>query len=402
MTALRKFLKDNLVFGIASLLSGLFNYLYHVVLAHVLGPARYGDLTTFLNVTALMVIPASVVTLVYTRLGKRPQPQQARRESLYLWGAAAALWGLVWAFNGPWGRILHVSGQLLVIYTAEVLPSLALAANVGILQRARWYIFVGLLGVVNTGFRVVAAAGAAWSGYRLTAVGILEGVAAWVTWGGSRYLASRVHETGETTDAKVVSGTALVGIIDVLLGLADGLLAKHALAARAAGRYSGLSTIGHSLQFMSQSLGTVMLTAIISDLSHRRRYLWITMAVYGTLAGIGEGLFVTRGTWLVTAILGRSFLPIVRFLPYYGWGMVALGLNNIVMLYSVALKRWEVLAASGLGLVYWIWRMTGLHQFRGFVRVTAQTQVAITLLAVAVIGIGALVRSQHIKRSGPL
>lgn len=394
MAALRRFFKDNVVFGGASVVAGFFNYLYHVVLAHVLGPAPYGDLTTFLNVTALMVIPASVVTLVYTRLGKRPQGPESRRESVYLWGVAAVLWGLVWAFNRPLSRILHVSGPLLVIYTAEVLPSLALAANLGILQRARWYVYVGLLGVVNTGFRVVAAAGAAWSGYRLAAVGILEGVAAWVTWGGSRYVASRVRETGEATNATVISGTALVGVTNVLLGLSDGLLAKHALTAAAAGRYNGLATIGHSLQFMSQSIGTVMLTAIISDFSHRRRYLWITVAVYATLVGVGEGFFTVRGSWLVIAILGQRFLPIVRFLPYYGWGMASLGLNNIVMLYSVALKRWEVVAASDLGLLYWIWQMARLHHFSSFVYVTAQTQMALAVLVVGVIVVGAVARNR--------
>ncbi len=392
MLALRGFLKDNMIFGVATLLGGFFNYLYHVVLAHVLGPAHYGDLTTFLNVTALMVIPASVVTLVYTRVGKRPKPRQARRESIYLWATATLLWGLVWIFNGFLGRLLHVSGLLLVIFTAEVVPSLALAANVGILQRARWYMYVGLLGVITTGFRVMAAAGAAWSGYRLAAVGVLEGLAAWVTWGGSRYVAARVHEAGEAIDAKVVMGTAVVGVLNVLLGLADGLLAKHALTAVSAGRYGGLATIGHSLQYISQSLGTVMLTAIISDCSRRRRYLWMTILAYSTLAGVGEGIFVARGVWLVTIILGRNFLPIASALPYYGWGMMALGLNNIVMLYSVALKRWEVIAASGAGLSYWVWRLTGLHRFSGFVFVTARTQVAVTMLAVAVTVLGALVR----------
>lgn len=394
MVVLRKFFKDNLIFGLASVMAGFFNYLYHVVLAHVLGPTPYGDLTTFLNVTAFLVIPASVVTLVYTRLGKRPQGPQAQRESIYLWGSAALLWGLVWAFNRPLSQILHVSGPLLVIYTAEVLPSLALAANLGILQRARWYVYAGLLGVVNTGFRVVAAAGAAWSGYRLEAVGILEGVAAWVTWGGSRYLASRVQETGESTNAKVISGTALVGVINVLLGLSDGLLAKHALTGAVAGRYNGLATIGHSLQFMSQSIGTVMLTAIISDFAHRRRYLWITVVVYATLVGVGEGFFMARGNWIVITILGHRFLPIVTFLPYYGWGMASLGLNNIVMLYSVALKRWEVVVGSGIGLLYWIWQMTQLHHFSSFVYVTAQTQMVLAVLAVFVTLVGAVVRNR--------
>jgi hypothetical protein len=73
------------VFGGATLASGFFNYLYHVVLAHVLGPKNYGNLATFLNVTSFMLIPASVVMLLYTRIGRRA-PIQGRRES---WGYGA-------------------------------------------------------------------------------------------------------------------------------------------------------------------------------------------------------------------------------------------------------------------------------------------------------------------------
>lgn len=378
----REFWKDNIIFGAASLIAGLFNYLYHVVLAHVLGPGHYGDLTTFLNITAFLVLPGPVITLLYTRIGRR-RGAKGRRESLWLWGGAVGLWAASIAFSRPLGRALHVSPLLMVVFTLEVVPSLALAANLGILQRGRWYLWVGILTVVITAFRVIAAGTAAllhW--HPLFVVGLLEGIAAFVTFYLSRRLAQKTPVVGEPSGADVISGTAVFGVIDVFLAISDGLLAKHSLGAVSAGRFNGLATIGHTVQFISGSFGTVMLTAIIAEPDARLKLLATTAAVYGGIAFAAQLLFVSAGRWVVMTVLGRHFLPVVPWLPYYGWGMIALGFINIAMLYSVALKRWEAVVTSGLGLLYWIWRLLHSHSVDHFVQATTNTMVVVLLATV--------------------
>lgn len=394
----RDFWKDNVVFGAASLIAGLFNYLYHVVLAHVLGPGDYGDLATFLNVTAFLVLPASVVTLLYTRLGRRTG-HQGRRESWMLWGGGLGIWLLLVVFSRPLGTMLRVSPVLLVIYTIEVVPTLALAANLGILQRVRWYFWVGFLTVLVTAFRVLAAAGAAWLHFfPLFTVGALEGPAVFVALFFSRHLARRSPLVGEPSRADVIGGTAVVGIINVFLAISDGLLAKHSLGPVVAGQFNGLGTIGHTVQFVSGSFGTVMLTSVIADPDVRRRFLATTIMIYALIAGAAEFVFIVRGRWVVMTILGRHFLPVVPWLAYYGWGMIALGFINIAMLYSVALKRWEAIIATGVGLLFWIWLLLQSHSIGGFVRYTTNTMVVV-LIATAVT---MLVVEMRVAPSGPL
>ncbi len=378
----REFWKDNVIFGAASLIAGVFNYLYHVVLAHVLGPGQYGDLTTFLNVTSFLVLPGPVITLLYTRLGRRTGGA-GRRESLWLWGGGVGIWLALMLFSRPLGRALHVSPILMVVFTLEVVPSLALAANFGILQRVRWYLWVGLLTVLITGFRVIAAAIAAFLHFfPLFSVGLLESVAAFVAFMASRGLAARAPLVGEPSKADVISGTAVVGVINVFLAISDGLMAKHSLGPIAAGRFNGLATIGHTVQFISGSFGTVMLTSAIADPEKRLRFLGTTTAVYGGIALAAQAVFITRGRWVVLTVLGLHFIPVVAWLPYYGWGMIALGLINIAMLYSVALKRWEAIVTTGIGLVYWIWRLARSHSVGGFVRATTNTMMAVLLATV--------------------
>ncbi len=373
----REFWTDNAIFGIASLIAGLFNYLYHVVLAHVLGPGDYGDLTTFLNVTAFLVLPGPVITLLYTRLGRRPGPA-GTRETWGLWLGGFAIWLLLIAAAWPLARVFDVSAWLLIVFTMEVVPSLALAANMGILQRVRWYFWVGFLTVLITAFRVLAAAIAAFFPvYRLFTVGVLEGLAAFVAFFVSRRFAARAPWVGEPSHVDVITGTAIVGVINVLLAISDGLLAKHFLTPLAAGQFNGLATIGHTVQFISGSFGTVMLTSIIADPARRHRFLATTSATYMAIAGSAELIFTLWGREVVMTVLGRHFLSVVAWLPYYGWGMIALGLINIAMLYSVALKRWAAIAATGAGWAIWVWRLTKSHSIAGFVMATTVTMTLV-------------------------
>ncbi len=365
-------------------MAGFFNYLYHVVLAHVLGPGDYGDLATFLNVTTFLVLPGPVITLLYTRIGRR-EKGRGKRESWLLWGGGLGLWVLLAFFSPVLGQMLHISSLLLLVFSLEVVPTFALAANLGILQRVRWYLWVGVLTVLMSAFRVLAAAIAAFLRmYPLLVVGLLEGLAVFVTFAVSRRWAARAPWAGEAFKADVISGTAVVGVINVLLAISDGLLAKHSLSPLSAGRFTGMATIGHTIQFLSGSFGTVMLTSIMADPEHRLRFVGMTLLVYASLGGIGQFLFLTRARWVVMTILGRHFAPIVPWISYYGWGMISLGFINIAMLYSVALKRWEVIATTGLGLTAWIWRLLRAHSVGSFVRDTTSTMVIILLATVII------------------
>lgn len=345
----------------------MFNYLYHVVLARVLGPAQYGDLAALLNVTWLWLLPGPVVTLVYTRIGRR-QGRAGRVETGVLWGSGVVLWGLVWAVAEPLVRLLHVSALLFVLFTLEVVPSLALAANQGALQRARRFEWVGAVMLLNNGFRVVAAAGAAWAGLRLAALGVLEGVAAWCAWGLSAWAVARLGPHQGESGPATVAGTAVVGTLTALWALLDGLLAKHALGAHAAGLYNGLATIGHSVQYVSGSLGVVMMTNILARPSQRVRFFTASLGVYAAVAACFFALVAGWAPTVVRLILSPHFLPVASFLVYYGWGMIALGFLNLILLYAVAVDQWSVLLPAAGGMAIWVavlWRTDTLSAFVG-------------------------------------
>ncbi len=351
----RDFWKDNVILGGAAVIAGLINYCYHVVLAHLLGPTEYGSLATLLNVTQVMVLPASVATLVYTRFGTRPA--RKRVESVALWTIGVMLWGSMLVFRRPLGHMLRIDAGLLILFTLELIPSLAIGANTGILQHIRRYWAVSLIVVLSNGFRVFAAVATLLSHYRLVALGAFEALAAGMTWVVSRWLTTQVVATGDESSSGWMVGTALVGAANVVMGVADGMISKHNLSPFWAGEFNGLATIGHTVQYLSGSLGTVMLTSILANPKSQRKFALITLCIYLGLSGTAEGLFIQFGGGVIAVILGKHFLPMLPYLGQYGWSMMTLGLVNITLMHAVATKRWLPMAMAGLGIVVWIWAL---------------------------------------------
>lgn len=382
---IREFWKDNGILGGAAVAAGLINYGYHVVLAHLLGPSRYGELATLLNLTELMALPASVVTLIYTRVGKRPQ--RALLESSALWAFGFGTWAAAAYWRGPLARFARVDSFLLLLFTLETVPSLATGSNTGILQRIRRYFAVALITVLANGFRVFAAALAGLSHHRLVALGALEAAAAGLTWGVSRMLTAGDIPSGEIGSWSLIAATALAGFIGVVAAVADGIMGKHNLPPVPAGQLNGLATVGHTVPYIAASLGTVMLTSILADPGMRHRFLGITLLVYLALAGLAECCFAGFPHAVIGFILGAHYRPMARYLPLYGWGMMALGLMNIGLYYAVAAKDWPPIAAAGLGIGYWIARMASAHAISEIIRLTAQV-AAETAVAVGVLSFG--------------
>lgn len=380
---IREFWRDNGILGGAAVAAGLINYGYHVVLAHLLGPSDYGELATLLNLTELMGLPASVVTLIYTRVGKRAQ--SAALESAGLWAFGIAIWAAVAYWSRPLARLARVDPCLLLLFTLEIIPSLAAGANTGILQRIRRYLAVAVLTVLANGFRVFAAGLAGLAGHRLITLGALEAVAAGVTWAVSRFLTLGDIPGGDAGSWPLIGATALAGLIGVVGAVADGIVGKHNLGSVPAGQFNGLATIGHAVPYIAASLGTVMLTSILADPHMRHRFLGITLLVYLGVAAVAAIFFAGFPGSVVRLILGSHYGPMAQYLPRYGWGMMALGLVNIGLYYAVAAKDWPPIAAAGLGIGYWVVRMASVHQVSDLVRLTAvatsETAAAVGLLS---------------------
>lgn len=364
-----KFWRDNLVYGLASVLAGIFNWLYAILLAHGLGPARYGVVVTLNNVMAVLMLPAAVVSLAATRRGK-PALDLRRLRAGY--GAVGVgLWLIVTVLAGPLGAALKVSPVLFSIFGLAAWPMMDYAANLGYLARARRYLWLGALGVAEGGLAVAAVLGALGSHYPLAMLGVYQATLVWVLWAISVGAVNRLAPS-PAPSGRSVALAALVGITQSLMNLTDGVIAKARLLPTDAGLYNGLATVGQSVPFAAASLSLVMLTAMLDRPGEHRRWFRGTLTLYGILGLGAEVLFWRAPRTVVHWALGPGFAGVAHLLAAYGIGMLALGFVLIFLAEAVARGWWVLLVPQALGLAAWAAGLFYASNLAALVSVTAR------------------------------
>lgn len=363
----QKFWSDNLLLGIATVVAGIFNMLYSVVLAHALGPQSYGKIVTLNNLVGLFLLPLPLVGLLAIRLGKRAQQNGLTYTVL---GIGLAMFGAGVLLRGSLARIFHLAPALIVLYLVSVMPNFGYALYIGFLERARSYAVVGILLVVASGLGVGAMALAVSWGqpHPLIWAGVLQGALVFGMLFLARGQSHKVAELKPSTLAPAILVTTIgIGTLQALWGMSDSLLAKAHLSAFDAGLYTGIATVGQALPFVVSSVATVMLTAILDDPDHPRRYLARTLWVTGVLAVGFLGVVYLIPRVVVTVFLGVHFLPIAPLLTVYGLAMTALAFVIVLTTYGVAIGNWWSLIPAATGTLLWIFWMLSSDQMGSLV-----------------------------------
>ncbi len=347
----RKFWTDNLVYGSATVTAGIFNWLYAILLAHGIGPARYGTVMTLNNVVAIMTLPASVVTLAATRRGK--PAERLGRLHVRLGTAGILLWIFLAAASGILSRAFRISPELFLIFGLSAWPVVDYAANLGYLARARRYLWLGVLTAAGSALSVAAVLIATRGGHVMAVLGILQAAGLWLLWVLSLAAVKRLPPA-EFVGGRPVALSAGVGIVQSLTALTDSVVAKAMLTPVSAGLYNGLATIGQAIPYGAGSLALVMFTAMLDQPREKDRWFHRTVLVYLALAGSAELIFWWDPRMIVEFALGPQFLPVVPWLAYYGLGMLALGLVVLFLTEAIARLWWSMLGLSVLGMALWV------------------------------------------------
>lgn len=366
----QKFWSDNLLLGVATVVAGIFNMLYSVVLAHALGPQSYGKIVTLNNLVGLFLLPLPLVGLLAIRLGKRAQNRGLTYTVL---GMGVAMFCVGVLLRGSLASIFHLSSALIVLYVASVIPNFGYALYIGFLERARSYAVVGVLLAVASGLGVGAVALAVSWGqpHPLLWAGILQGVLVVAMMYVARAQSHKVPELKPSALAPAILVTTIgIGTLQALWGMSDSLLAKAHLSALDAGLYTGIATVGQALPFVVSSVATVMLTAILDDPGHPRRYLLRTLGVTAILAIGFLGVVYVVPRDVVTVFLGVHFLPIAPLLTLYGLAMTAMAFVIVLTTYGVAVGDWWSVIPTAAGTLLWIIWMLSSHQMGSLVERT--------------------------------
>ncbi|NMP22343.1 hypothetical protein [Sulfobacillus harzensis] len=383
-----RFWADNANLGLATVVAGLFNTLFSLILAHALGPKDYGWVAALNSLVSLFLLPLPVIGLAAIRWGK----PAAGRSGLVVatWALGGGIFLLAAALSPVLGRGLELPSSLITLFSLSVLFNFGYVLYIGYLERARRYRLVGVMVVLSSvlGVAAVALAVTAGRAHPIFWLGALQAAGlAVLLWLARRSADTLPPVPPSRISSRILATTLGVGTLQSLWGLADSLWAKANLHAHAAGIYTGLVTVGQAVPFVVSSLATVMLTAVLEEPARRRYFLARTLVAALALDGIFLSILALMPKTIVRLALGSAFLPMTPLIQHYGDAMAALALVSVLATYGVAVGAYGAMIGAALGTGFWIVSLGYAHAMASLVSRTLESMV----LTLGLTGMGLLV-----------
>jgi len=375
------FLRQNAVFLFGSLLVGFANYLYYPVLARLIRPDAYGEVQAIVSLFLQLTIFLTVLTQVTVNVVTNYTDEDHKRKVIFELERFASMVSIVLLvlgviLSGPLTRFFQFASVwpfiiLLVVFVASV----PLAFRSAYLRAHQKF---GLTSAVNlvSGFgRILASAGLVLAGF--SAAGAIGGLLA-AQIGAFAYAAYEARKLGfrRPEGARyfsvpslsliapelkyallVLMGTTLI----TLLSSMDVFVAKHYFDPQTAGEYAGVSTVARTIFFLVSPIALVLLPAvrITNPAGENRKLLIKSVALTIAIGAPAVLICVIAAPMVVSALMGRHYLPYAHVLPVLSVAMLLLSIANVVISYYMALRKYQIwfiilICISGPLLVMWL------------------------------------------------
>jgi len=362
----------------ATLIAGVTNYLFHVLMSRSLGPAHYGVLYSLLSLFMIFAFPLSTVQMVLTKYVAVYRGQGNDSQIRYLYNdffkklgvAGFVLMGLFVIFSGAVGEYLQISAKTpIILLGLFTFVSFLMPVVLGMLQGLEHFFHLSLnqavgavsklalaLGLVALGFQVNGALGAC------VLSGLVTFFIAWIPV--RRYL--NKHQPVKVTSRKEVYQffIPVFGALSFygLLAYQDVVLVKHWFTPEVAGTYATAALLGKAFLFPAQSLAMAMYPKISQAYARKEETAGLLKhTLLLTTVVLGAGLVITfffpefLGMLLMKKgnLSNETFNLVVQLIRWYGFAFVPLAVSYILMFYFLGRHEWRfVLVLGGATMVF--------------------------------------------------
>lgn len=354
---------------VALTIANLSNYIFHVVISRMLGPAEYGALGALLSVFILISVPAGAMQVV---VAKRVAVLQARGEpgsvgqllrSMLRGGIFFAIYSgvLVAAWAPALSHFLRLGSSVPgFLVAAYVVPSVLFPAAQGALQGQLRFKALGAVSVITTvlrlGFGIAfvmagwGVSGAVAASVASSAVGLL------IAWLPLRAvlrdaMPGRVRLVGIVRDARLAM-LALGGFWAVVS--LDSVLARHFLSDHDSGIYAAAAVLSHAVMFLPGAIAAVAFPRFAGSegrgVEARRMLFQATVAVF--VLGVAGALFLSLfGPFAVRVLFGRSFAAGGLIVGVLGFAGAFFGVISILVYFHLSSNSRALWSLAGAVLL---------------------------------------------------
>jgi len=326
--------RGSLVVFVGAAVANFGNYLYHLLMGRMLGPAGYGVLSSLISITYFLGVPIGTLNLMVVRQTASLKSKRKELAGFYQWILTKALRfvlpvAFVFLIFSPFvASWLRISSWILV---AIVL----LSGLLGVLVSINLGVFRGLLKFAElTGLNIAAAALKLFLAVFLVylGLGVLGAVFPFLLtsffilvlsfWGVRRFLKKKRGESFGNTLGVVncLLSIFLFNLAHTSLYSSDIILAKRFLLPEQAGFYAALSTLGKIIFFTTSPIVSVMFPLVseryASGGNYKKIFFLSFLLVFLVTISVG-GVYLVFPQIVVYLLFGPRYFPIVPYLKFF-------------------------------------------------------------------------------------
>jgi O-antigen/teichoic acid export membrane protein len=341
---------------VATVVTGVSNYLSNVFVGRMLGPADYGIFTSLLSFSIIAGAFAGVVQTAVTYFVARLRGKGNTAEigallvyllkRLLLWGAVGA--AVLSLCSKPLGTFLQISPLSITITCLSLIPTAVLPVVNGALGGLQRFGALGGVQISTAVFRLVAVAGLIT--LRLGVIGAvaslpLSSLAAFVL--GMFFLGDvlrRREEAGERGTDGLLGysiNVALVTVCFAVLTYGDVIMVKSRFPPAEAGLYSAVATLG-KLNLFPSVVATLLMPKATEQHARGRSTTGLvrkSLLAVGLLCGGITIAFFLFATPIVGTFFGEQYLAFASLLGLYAFAMMLYSLVNVWLIYYLAINE---------------------------------------------------------------
>jgi O-antigen/teichoic acid export membrane protein len=334
------------------------NYVFHLIAARSLGPARYGDLATLIAISGLIALPLGGVQIWvaryvarYTAVGDDAAAHWFVRRALTYtaFGGAVATVALL-ALSWPLKEALGIASIAAVALTAlTAFPAATAPITWGLAQGLQRFRLIAVTYTASAIVRVALIVLAFAAGLRVGGAMLATLASMLVALGVPLWVLRDWAKPAPTSGRRVTRREAARSLTPVLLGLlaitaltsVDVVVAKAALTEHEAGIYGSASLVGRVILYLPAAIITVLLPRVAARAADRvetidllRRSVLVTLA----FCSLSTLVYAAQGSGIVHVAFGSEYADAAGLLWLFGIAMSGYAVLNVLLIYHLGLE----------------------------------------------------------------
>lgn len=333
------------------------NYLYHLVMGRMLGPAFYGELVALISLIGLFsIIPVSLslVIIKYVSAAKNEEESVGLIKWLKSKGYGISLIICVFTviISPAIANFLHIEKiSYLILIAITFLLSIQTVINRSILQGLLKFKETVLSILAEVGFKFILSLVLIFLGFRVGGAMMALVISVFIGWYMTNlYLKDNLKVKSDySPDMKKMLKFSFPVLVQSFattsLFTSDVILVKHFFSSFDAGIYASLSTLGKIIFFGTSPIASVMFPLVSKRQSKGEGYrnifiysLWSTLI----LAAIVLIVYWLFPDLAIRLLYGSAYLGASNLLVWFGIFMTLFTLSSLLISFNLSLGRTKV------------------------------------------------------------